>query len=69
MTESDVQTYSGLRLIPAALALLDREHDNLARTAIEIRQVEREGSSGSWTEAPQESNVGNTAVTAAVRPR
>ena len=50
MSESDVRTYSGLRLIPAALAMLDVEHDPVARAAVQIRQVERQGGSGSWTE-------------------
>jgi hypothetical protein len=50
MSDNDVRTYSGLRLIPAALALLDREHDGVARAAVTVEPVERHGSSGTWTE-------------------
>jgi hypothetical protein len=49
-TESDVRTYSGLRLIPAALALLDLEHDAVARAAVTVEPVERRSSAGAWTE-------------------
>jgi hypothetical protein len=46
MTESDVRTYSGLRPLRAALALLDVEDDPVARAALRIQPVERRGSSG-----------------------
>lgn len=51
MTERDVRTYSGLRLIPAALAMLDVDNDPVARAAVTVEPVERRGGpSGSWTE-------------------
>lgn len=50
MTENDVRTYSGLRLIPAALAMLDVDQDPVARAAVTVEPVERRGASGSWTE-------------------
>jgi hypothetical protein len=50
MSEPDVRTYSGLRVLPAALALLDVEHDPVARAAVTVEPVERRGRSGSWTE-------------------
>jgi hypothetical protein len=50
MSETDVRTYSGLRVLPAALALLDVEHDPVARAAVTVEPVERRGRSGSWTE-------------------
>jgi hypothetical protein len=51
VSESDVRTYSGLRLIPAALAMLDVDHDPVARAAVTIEQVEQQGLHGdSWIE-------------------
>lgn len=51
MTERDVRTYSGLRLIPAALAMLDVDQDPVARAAVTIEQVEQHGFGGhTWIE-------------------
>lgn len=50
MSHNDVSAYSGLRLIPAALALLDLEHDGVARAAVTVEPVERRSRSGAWTE-------------------
>lgn len=51
MSESDVRTYSGLRLISAALAMIDVDQDPVARTAVTIEQVEQHGFDGrSWIE-------------------
>jgi hypothetical protein len=51
MTDHDVRTYSGLRLIPAAVAMLDVDGDPVARAAVTIEQVQREGVGGrSWTD-------------------
>lgn len=49
-SESDVRTYSGLRLLPAALALLDVDSDPVARAAVSVQPIERRGRSGSWAE-------------------
>jgi hypothetical protein len=51
MTDHDVRTYSGVRLTPAALAMLDVDQDPVARAAVTVEPVERRGGpSGSWTE-------------------
>ena len=51
MTDHDVRTYSGLRLIPAALAMLDVDQDPVARAAVTVEQVEQHGVGGrSWIE-------------------
>jgi hypothetical protein len=39
MTDHDVRTYSGVRLIPAALAMLDVDQDPVARASVTIEQV------------------------------
>ncbi|MBS0592046.1 MAG: hypothetical protein JSR84_01105 [Proteobacteria bacterium] len=51
MNADDIRTYSGLRLLPAAVILLNVDQDAGARRWVTIEPVERAGSGGrTWME-------------------
>jgi hypothetical protein len=50
MTTGDISTYSGLRLLPAVLVLLDVDSDPVAARAVSVVPVERRDATSTWIE-------------------